>query len=89
MDAIRFSPMAHERCDSCRCAADYGFFFGILPPEEMTGPEDESFLCSGCAQRLLDSDFLQGAIDAQDDGLEEGLWNRAIAGWIDFEVLAG
>lgn len=89
MDTIRFSGITSEICDACQCAADYGFFLGALPPEEMTSPEDESFLCSGCAQRLHDPEVLQGAIDAQGDDLEEAHWNRAISGWIDFEVLAG
>jgi len=89
MDTIRFSAITSERCDSCSCVADYGFFIGSVPLHEMTGPRDESFLCTSCAQKQHDLAHLQEAIDAQDEPAEDHLWNRAISRWIDFEVLAG
>ena len=87
MSFIRYSDSVNETCDTCRCEADYGFFVGVTPVHEMTGPRDETFLCSGCAQVTHSRDTLQEAIDESFDLDEETLWNRAIAGWLQVEIV--
>jgi hypothetical protein len=89
MSFIRYSDGTAERCDTCNCDAGYGFFVGVTPVHELRGPREEVFLCSGCAQKIFDRGTLQLAIDEAQDDLEETTWNRAIAGWIDFELVAG
>ena len=89
MSFIRYSDSVNETCDTCHRSADYGFFVGVTPVHEMTGPRDENFLCTGCAQGVHGRDTLQEAIDETFDLDEETIWNRAIAGWIHFETVAG
>jgi hypothetical protein len=89
MSFIRYSDGTAERCDTCNCDAGYGFFVGVTPVHELRGPREEAFLCSGCAQKSFDRGTLQLAIDEAQEDPEDATWNRAIAGWIDFELVAG
>ena len=87
MGFIRYSGSTDERCDTCSCEADYGFFVSVTPVHEMTGPRDETFLCSGCAQKDHGRVALQEAIDEAYDLDEEATWNSAITGWLHIETI--
>jgi len=89
MNFIRYSNAVDDRCDTCNCNSGYGFFVGVTPVHELSKPREEGFLCSGCAQKRFDRGTLQLAIDEAQDDIEDATWNSAIAGWIDFELVAG
>jgi hypothetical protein len=89
MNFIRYSNAVDDRCDTCSCDAGYGFFVGVTPVHELSRSRDETFLCSGCAQKSFDRGTLQEAIDEAQEADEEATWNSAIAGWINYEAVAG
>lgn len=59
--SISFSSHTNCTCEACGNRATHGFF------HTAAGTEDESFVCTGCAQRSFDRSLLQDAIDIHRD----------------------
>jgi hypothetical protein len=82
---ISFSAQTHCRCDGCSSHATLGFFVG-----HGDDPDGEIFLCTGCAQRDLDRNDIEEAIEIHrrvcfERAEEERKMNETLLAWLDYE----
>jgi hypothetical protein len=88
MGFITYSNTTPCSCDSCGGEPGYGFFVSGKPLSLMDDPDDEIFLCSGCAQRSVSLTHLQREVDISLPAEEpDAVDPLVIESWLNYEEL--